>query len=101
MGNSGTERQSLVLMRFLDANRYLLRLETRPAPSGTKPDSGKRFMTGALTADPYLWQRGGADAATIRPGRTPARKSTGSRKICGIKATAALPQRETDVQTLA
>jgi hypothetical protein len=30
-----------------------------------------------------------------------ARKSTGGRKICGIKATAALPQRETGVQTLA
>jgi hypothetical protein len=58
-------------------------------------------MTGALTADPYLWQRGGVDAAAIGPGGTPARKSTGSRKICGIKVTAALPQRETGVQTLA
>src|SRR5215216_895483 len=37
MGNSETERQSLALARFLDANRYLLRLETRPAPSGTNP----------------------------------------------------------------
>jgi hypothetical protein len=27
--------------------------------------------------------------------------STGTRKSCGIKATAALPQRETGVQTLA
>jgi hypothetical protein len=35
------------------------------------------------------------------PGVPSARKSTGSRKICGIKATAALPQRETGVQTLA
>jgi len=28
-------------------------------------------MTGALTADPYLWPRGGLHAATIRPGGTP------------------------------
>jgi len=56
MGNSGTGRQSLVLTRLLDANRYLFRLKTLPAASGTKPDSGKRFMTGALTADPYLWR---------------------------------------------
>jgi hypothetical protein len=56
MGNSGTGRQSLVLTRFLDANWYLLRLKTPPAASGTKPDSGKRFMTRALTADPYLWR---------------------------------------------
>jgi hypothetical protein len=34
-------------------------------------------------------------------GVTPAQKSTGSRKICGIKATATLPQRETDAQMLA
>jgi hypothetical protein len=30
-----------------------------------------------------------------------AQKSTGSRKICGIKATATLPQRETNAQKLA
>jgi len=41
------------------------------APSGTKPDSGKRFMTHALTGDPYLWPWGGARTADIRPGRNP------------------------------
>src|SRR6266540_826999 len=56
MGNSGTGRQSLVSARFLDANRYAFRLKTLPATSGTKPDSGKRLMTGALTADPHLWR---------------------------------------------
>jgi hypothetical protein len=55
MDNSGTGRQSLVLTPFLDANWYLLLLKTPPVASGTKPDSGKRFMTRALTADPYLW----------------------------------------------
>jgi hypothetical protein len=70
MGNSGTGRQSLVLTRFLDANQYPLRLRTLPAASGTKADSGKRFMTRALTADPYLWRRsgvyGGGVASTRR-----------------------------------
>jgi hypothetical protein len=46
MGNSGTGPQFLVLTRFLDVNRYLFRLKTPPATSGTKPDSGKRLMTG-------------------------------------------------------
>src|SRR6476660_5127495 len=44
MGNSGTGG-NLVLMRLLDVKRYPLRLKMLGAPSGTKPDSGKRFMT--------------------------------------------------------
>jgi hypothetical protein len=43
-------------MRLLGVKWYPLRLQMLEAPSGTKPDSGKRFMTGALTADPYLWR---------------------------------------------
>jgi len=39
--------------------------------SDTKADSGKRFMTRTLTADPYLWRWGGAHTAAIRPWRTP------------------------------
>src|SRR5215204_7402341 len=71
MGNSGTGRQSLVLTRFLDANRYPPRLKALWLPSGTKSDSGKRFMTRALTADPYLWRCGGAHAAAIWPRHHP------------------------------
>jgi hypothetical protein len=65
-------------------------------------------MTRALTADPYLWQRGGIHGGGVAstrprfgPDATPAQKSTGTRKTCGTKATAGLPQRRTGVQTLA
>jgi hypothetical protein len=70
MGNSGTERQSLVLTRFsTQTGTRFARNAT--STQRTKRDSGKRFMTGALTAGPHLWQRGGLRAATIRPGGTP------------------------------
>src|SRR4051794_3600098 len=108
MGNSGTGRQSHVLTRFLGAGRFLLRPKTPLSTSGTNPDSGKRFMTGALTASPYLWRCGGVyggAVASARPrfvlGIASAQKTTGTRKICGIKATAGVPQRRTGVQMLA
>jgi hypothetical protein len=65
------------------------------------PDSGKRFMT----AHPLAAAICGREVAPARPrfgaSAPSAQKSTGSRKICGIKATATLPQRETVAQMLA
>jgi len=37
MGNSGTGPQFLVLTRFLDVNRYLLRLKTPQQPAALNP----------------------------------------------------------------
>ncbi len=43
-----------------------LRNGAQVVPSGTKRDSGKRFMTGALTGYPHLWRRSGGGMAWIR-----------------------------------
>jgi hypothetical protein len=63
MGNSGTGRGLLSRRVFLtrtgttpDHIRSRLSLEHATSNSGTKDDSGKCFMTGTLTADPYLWR---------------------------------------------
>src|SRR4051794_613076 len=94
MGNSGTGRQSHVLTRFLGAGRFLLRPKTPPSTSGTKPDSGKRFMTGALTASPYLWRCGGVYGgaggwapAPLFLGHPPAPEKTRNPQNFGLKNT--------------
>jgi hypothetical protein len=55
-------------------NRYPPRSKTLWAPGRTKRDSGKRFMTGLLTARPHLWRRGGGNVAAIRQQRHPCPK---------------------------
>jgi hypothetical protein len=99
MGNSGAGN-SLCFDAFSLREPEPTSLENAMEPNRTKPDSGKRLMTGALMSHPHLWRWGGGSMATIRQQRHPAQKSTLNRKTCGKKATASLPQRRTDVQAL-
>jgi hypothetical protein len=69
MWNSGNGAAISCLGAFLGANRYPLRLKTLWLASRTKPDSGKRYMTGALTGDPYCGD--GAAQAWLRSDGAP------------------------------